>query len=266
MRRRTAAYVNGSLLHSALRELQASLTSPRVLTGMAVASLVLGVSGPFDTLTQFDLPGRLLYWLVIVVLSYATSHAVARVALDRLAHRIAALPQRLVLATLVASVPAWIIVYGVTLLASGGAPLPPLRIWFYCLVVAGAIVAMSVIMKRPEGAVATLEAAPPAPPPILDRLPHPQRGRLLHLSVSDHYVDVVTERGHALVLMRLSDAMRETGAVAGLQVHRAHWVALDAVRQVHRANGKVVLELSNGTSLPVSRGFMPAAREAGLVV
>ena len=97
-------------------------------------------------------------------------------------------------------------------------------------------------------------------------MPHPQRGKLLHLSVSDHYVDVVTDRGHALVLMRLSDAIRETGAVPGLQIHRAHRVALDAVRQVHRGNGKVALELSNGTRLPVSRSFMPAARQAGLVV
>ena len=256
--------MNGSPLHSALREMQASLASPRALTGMAVASLVLGVSGPFETMSQFDLPGRLLYWLAIVVPSYVGSRAVARVTLDLLAGRMAALPQRIVVATLAASVPAWLATYGVVLVTSGGAPPPPQRVWFYCLVVAGAIVVMTVVMKRT--AADPGELPPPAPPPVLDRVPHPQRGSLLHLSVSDHYVDIVTDRGHALVLMRLSDAIRETGAVPGLQVHRAHWVALDAVRQVHRANGKVTLELSNGTRLPVSRNFMPAARQAGLVV
>ena len=243
--------------------MQASLASPRTLIGMAVASLVLGVSGPFETMSQFDLPGRLLYWLVIVVPSYVGSRAVARVTLDLLAGRIAALPQRILIATLAASIPSWLVAYGVVLATSGGTPAPPQRIWFYCLVVAGAIVVMTVMVKR---TATSPGETPPAPPPVLDRVPHPQRGKLLHLSVSDHYVDVVTDRGHALVLMRLSDAIRETGAVPGLQIHRAHWVALDAVRQVHRGNGKVALELSNGTRLPVSRSFMPAARQAGLVV
>ncbi len=245
--------------------MQASLTSPRVLTGMAAASLVLGVSGPFETMSQFDLPGRLLYWLAIVVPSYVGSRAVARVTLDLLAGRVAALPQRIVIATLAASIPSWLVVYGVVLFTSGGMPVPPQRIWLYCLIVAGAIVVMTVVMKRTAPA-SEAAAPPPAPPAVLERVPHPQRGKLLHLSVSDHYVDVVTDRGHALVLMRLSDAIRETGAVPGLQIHRAHWVALDAVRQVHRGNGKVALELTNGTRLPVSRSFMPAARQAGLVV
>ncbi|MGV8955239.1 MAG: LytTR family DNA-binding domain-containing protein [Cypionkella sp.] len=259
--------MNGSVLHSALREMQYTLTSPRALVGMGGASLVLAISGPFDTLHQFDLPGRLLYWLAIVVLSYVSCHAVARLALTLLAHRMRSVIQRIAVATLVSSLPAWIVVYGVTLIAAPGAQVSPLRLWFYCVVVSGVLVTTMLVMRTPpvQGA-APLVPAVPEPPPILERLPHPQRGRLLHLSVSDHYVDVVTDKGHALVLMRLSDAMRETGSVAGLQVHRAHWVALDAVRQVIKAGGKVSLELSNGTRLPVSRSFMPEAKAAGLLV
>jgi DNA-binding LytR/AlgR family response regulator len=91
-----------------------------------------------------------------------------------------------------------------------------------------------------------------------------QRGKLLALIVEDHYVDIVTDRGKALVLMRLADAMREAGTVAGLQIHRSHWVALDAVVKAHRSDGKLILELSNGLRLPVSRGYLPAVKEAGL--
>lgn len=246
--------------------MQSSLSSPRALVGMAGASLVLAISGPFDTLHQFDLPGRLLYWLAIVVLSYVSSHAVARLALSLLADKMAGVIPRIAVATLVGSIPSWIVVYGVTLIASPGAPVPPLRLWFYCLVVSGVLVTMMMVMAPPKPGAAPEVPAAPEPPPILERLPHPQRGKLLHLSVSDHYVDVVTDKGHALVLLRLTDAMRETGSVVGLQVHRAHWVALDAVRQVVRAGGKVSLELSNGTRLPVSRSFMPAAKAAGLLV
>ncbi|WP_244488312.1 LytTR family DNA-binding domain-containing protein [Devosia sp. Root436] len=257
--------MNGSLLHSALREMQASLTSPRVLIRMAGASLVLAISGPFDTLSQFDLPGRLLYWLVIVVLSYVSSHAVARLTLDRLAHRLRRPPQRIAVAALAGSIPAWIVVYGVTVIASPGAQVPPLRLWFYCLVVSAVVVTMMVALAPSVPPVTTLPPAP-EPPPILARLPHPQRGRLLHLSVSDHYVDVVTDKGRALVLMRLSDAIRETGSVAGLQVHRSHWVALDAVRRTLRQAGKPALELENGTIVPISRSYLDAAKSAGLLV
>ena len=118
--------------------------------------------------------------------------------------------------------------------------------------------------NRPAGA--STEAVPPAPgpAPILERVPLPQRGRLLALSVEDHYVDIITDRGKTLVLMRLADAMRETGDMPGLQIHRSHWVARDAVARAHRSDGKLVLELTNGLRLPVSRGYLAQVREAGL--
>lgn len=43
-------------------------------------------------------------------------------------------------------------------------------------------------------------------------------------------------------------------------------VALEAVERVIRSEGKVAVELPGGERLAVSRGFLPAAREAGLVV
>jgi DNA-binding LytR/AlgR family response regulator len=132
-----------------------------------------------------------------------------------------------------------------------------------CFAVTAAVVVVSMITERPAETGVT---AAPGPPPILERVPLPQRGALLALIVEDHYVDIVTERGKTLVLMRLADAIRETTGVPGLQIHRSHWVACAAVVKAHRSDGKVVLELSNGLRLPVSRGYLPAARDAGLVV
>src|SRR5690606_35602655 len=106
------------------------------------------------------------------------------------------------------------------------------------------------------------DAMVPAEPALLDRLPRPQRGRLIHLAVSDHYVDVTTDKGTSLVLMRLADAIRETAPIAGMQVHRSHWVALDAVTRGTRQKGKPVLELENGARVPVSRTYIEAARAA----
>jgi DNA-binding LytR/AlgR family response regulator len=104
------------------------------------------------------------------------------------------------------------------------------------------------------------------PPLILERVPLPARGALWALVVQDHYVEVVTERGRTLVLMRLGDAIREVGKVEGVQIHRSHWVALDAVKRVVKTDGKVAVALPDGRRLGVSRGYMAAAREAGLVV
>jgi DNA-binding LytR/AlgR family response regulator len=87
---------------------------------------------------------------------------------------------------------------------------------------------------------------------------------LLALTVEDHYVDIVTDKGKTLVLMRLADAMRETSGVDGLQIHRSHWVATGAVVKSHRTDGKLSLELRNGMRLPVSRGYLPAVKAAGL--
>ena len=141
----------------------------------------------------------------------------------------------------------------------------PFELWADCAVISVAVVAATTALVRgaPEQpAIAVVQA----PPPILERIPHPQRGALMALSVQDHYVEVVTEKGTSLVLMRLSDAIKETGAVAGLQIHRSHWVARDAVKRVIRTDGKVSVELRSGIRLPVSRGYLDAVKAAGLIV
>lgn len=111
--------------------------------------------------------------------------------------------------------------------------------------------------------------APPAPPALaapalLERLPLPQRGPLLSLSVADHYVEVTTEKGRSLLLIRLSDAIREAHPTVGLQIHRSHWVALDAVARTIRVDGKLLVELKDGRRLPISRSYADPARAAGL--
>jgi DNA-binding LytR/AlgR family response regulator len=64
--------------------------------------------------------------------------------------------------------------------------------------------------------------------------------------------------------MRLADAIRETGDVAGLQIHRSHWVALEAVEGVKRRDGKLFLEMADGALLPVSRGARGRVKAAGI--
>ena len=106
-------------------------------------------------------------------------------------------------------------------------------------------------------------ARPAAEPPILSRLPAAKRGALVRLSMQDHYVEIVTEAGAEMALLRLSDAIAEAAPEPGLQVHRSHWVARSALRGHRRDRARLWLRLSDGTEIPVARARVAALETAG---
>lgn len=110
-------------------------------------------------------------------------------------------------------------------------------------------------------------AAAPKPEPaerLMARIDATLRAPLVRLQVRDHYVEVVTEAGMESVLIRLADAIAETEGVEGLQVHRSHWVARAAIRGLYRGRGKLVLRMSDGAVVPVSRTYAPGVQVLGL--
>jgi hypothetical protein len=109
-----------------------------------------------------------------------------------------------------------------------------------------------------------LEPPHATPPALLARLPFEKRGAMISISVQDHYVDVTTTKGNALILMRLTDAMLEAGA--GFQTHRSHWVAADQIKSVRRDGPKAVVTTQDGRDIPVSRTYVPHLKEAGLLL
>lgn len=257
--------MNGTPLQLTLRELRAHFRDPRTLGTLLVVVLVLGFAGPFGTFDMLAPLPRLAYWAATIGLTYAAGFFTSVLA-DHLWTRGHDKPfvLRVAMMTLPTSLVATLIVAVINVTAFGVddfEPMGTLALFGQCLIVAAGISAVGLLYERPEAAAGP---TPPGPPPVLERVPLPQRGRLLALIVEDHYVDIVTDRGKTLVLMRLADAMRETGDVAGLQIHRSHWVARDAVVRALRVDGKSLLELSNGMRLPVSRGFAAAVKEAGL--
>ena len=57
---------------------------------------------------------------------------------------------------------------------------------------------------------------------IYERLkPKLRNSKIYALMAEDHYVRVITSAGEDLILMRLSDAIKETGDLKGLSVHRS---------------------------------------------
>ena len=96
---------------------------------------------------------------------------------------------------------------------------------------------------------------------FLDRLP-PDVGRdVIYLKVSGHYITVVTTAGSGILLMRFADAVAELEG-AGMQVHRSFWVAYRHVTAVEQRDGRTVVCLTGGETVPVSRTFVAAVRAA----
>jgi hypothetical protein len=255
--------VDGTALQLTLRELRERFTDLRALGVMAIVGVLVGFAGPFGTFEIVPVAGRVVYWVAIVFLTYGSGFGLALLA-DRLWARGRPLWLRVVIQVIAAGLGTSVVVALLNLAVFGPASLGWLgvaAVVAQSFVVSAAVVAVSFLTSRRAPAA---PAAPDTTPAILERVPLPQRGRLLALIVEDHYVDIVTDKGKALVLMRLADAIREAAGVPGLQVHRSHWIATGAVVKSHRSEGKLTLELSNGLRLPVSRGYLPAVREAGL--
>ena len=98
---------------------------------------------------------------------------------------------------------------------------------------------------------------------FLKRLPNEfHDAELYAVSSEDHYLNVITSAGSTLILMRLSDAIKELESVPGMQTHRSWWVAQSAVTDSKRVNGKLVLVIKSDVKVPVSRTFDKVVRAA----
>lgn len=118
---------------------------------------------------------------------------------------------------------------------------------------------------RAQGTASQAGGPPPPTPPhhaaFLERLPGRIGAELTYLTMRDHYLEVHTSAGQAMLLMRLSDAVGELADYDGFQIHRSHWVASAAVSRLVREGRGLLVELKDGVRLPVSRSFAPQVRD-----
>jgi hypothetical protein len=123
------------------------------------------------------------------------------------------------------------------------------------------------LTERSDSLNPVADPKPTAPdlPRLIERLAPELRGTPIRLSGQDHYVSVVTDRGEASVLIRLSDAIAELDGVDGMQVHRSHWVAAQAVEGYEAQGDRRFLLLTDGSKVPVSRKMLSEVERRGLV-
>ncbi len=247
---------------------------------LAVAILFLGYLGPFGTYLRMPLGERMAYWALAVAGNWSLALACILPAVAWLSDRVPAIICVLA-GGLVASLPGTLLIVAIQLLFAGAVPESVetgelfLAVALVHLVI-GLIVWGTVELPMRYGGGAPFAELPGAgapnrseaaagAPPILDRLPVARRGRLLHLQMRDHYVEIHTDRGSELVLMRFGDALKELGGTEGMQVHRSHWIARVAVKKIVRRAGRTVAFLGNGAEVPVSRRYAGALRDANWV-
>lgn len=260
-------------VHFTMRELQRKFFAPRFWALILAAALLLGLIGPFGTYDLLPLPGRFAYWTAIVLATYFASGATVFLLVETVWPRRTRRPWQYALAGVVSGLPIAAVVWAINAAVFGTGPdagIALLPLLGYSAIIAGVVSALIAIFTEQYERLAMANTAPAQAaltkhPRIVDRLPPGDRGALSHMSMQDHYVEVRTSRGGGLVLMRFADAIAETEGTPGLQVHRSHWVSLDAVERSLRKDGKLVLKLKDGSEVPVSRSFQAAVREAGLI-
>lgn len=256
-------FVRNNVLQLTLREMQALFSRPNALMGLGAVGVILGVSGPFQTFDQLLLLPRIIYWLAMTFVTFSVGALFGIIVLRLTDNWSRAKYLRPVIVCIISGIPVTLAVcvinwFVLGVFGAGGVGF--LTLGLYCILISAAV---STLYQIIEGLT---KPAVVEPIRLMERLPANVRGPLVSMSVADHYVEVITARGKAMVLLRLSDAMGEVGTTQGLQIHRSHWVALNGIERVRRVDGKVMVETKSGDSLPVSRSYLPVLKERGLLV
>lgn len=229
-----------------------------MVTTSAIAGVILSILAPYGT-SAFSLPLRFVYWVGLCM-----AGGLGATLIDVIAHKggwTLKSWQRAVGQSIGATLIVSLILLGFTMINYGWPGWVhlitlPFFIWIISIVICG----IGELSRSRKGASITETQRPD----IFERLkPSLRNAEIYALSSEDHYVRVITSNGDDLILMRLSDAIKETAPLKGLQTHRSWWVAELGVDTVKKQNGKLSVILKNENTVPVSRNNAKTLREAG---
>lgn len=259
-----------------LRQLRQTLSGPIywIINGSAV--LLAALAGPYFTLERLSFPERLVYWGTALLLSGAIMTFLSIYAHRLTEHRGWNWAGVAILAGIVGVVPVVMSLYLAEGLATGFAPgwihwLPLSKI---ALNVAPPLIAVTLVVNLAielQDRKAALQA-PAQPEPqvpnfgpitaLQKKLPHHLGHDIVTVRAQDHYVEVTTPKGSAMILTRLSDAEEQLAPLGGLRVHRSWWVNTAHIKRTEQgANGPEVV-MSTDQRIPVGRSYRAAFREA----
>lgn len=257
--------MENTALQIALREWRRQIVTPKAaIVGMGVAG-VLALGGPFGTLDLLPLAPRFAYWALMVAVTFSIGQISGGIVYATFQGKTNQW-SLVLLAGGLTSIGVTIFVLALNLVFLGYWPSGRAAISLCSTILAVSIMVTAItkvleVRANPDTDIKDAKA----PPPILNRMTLEKRGRLIALTVEDHYVRIRSHKGEDVVLMRLVDAIKEVGDVPGLQVHRSHWVAVGEISSVRREKDRAILRMSTGPDIPVSRSNLPKLRDAGVL-
>ena len=265
-------------MHAFFAVLKADFRSAVPYVVWAVLTVVVALAGPFGSYVGLDLPQRLVFWGVLMALGILAG-TICRAAVHELLGLRDFRRGAFLTAMLSAAILTWPLYALADHMFDQEKALAPdhfeiaLFIFATSLCVGAFRHSLGLMPNPLEGRafaeVAEQDAPPeiPAPPlpRVVSRLDPALQGRLIAMTVRNHYVDVTTTAGQGSILMRFADAMAEATEESGIQIHRLHWVAWWAVTGVDKAEGKVWVTLAQDMRLPVSKSHRAKLEERGLL-
>ena len=231
----------------------AHLTAPFRIFASLAAAIFLSLTGPLGTFISLNLFERSLYWFTIVYVTVIVVQVVKVFVNIRYPLFWLGKKAFIVAALLVATLAPILFVITGTVRAAGNQIFAP----FWLIALLAFFLTMFVMfLQNLMGVNAFITR-----PLLYKRLKDPETKEIYRLTVRDHYVDVYSDRGMETLLMRFTDALAELEGWPGLQVHRSHWVAVSAVQELQKQNGRSKIILTDGSEVPVSRGYLSLVEE-----
>ena len=258
-----------SLVQLTLRRWVEIATSGRfylLVTGFIIAGALLGPFGTVQELSLFErlaisLQLNIMCWFFGVVIAVPTRLALQRVGVPTIASVCLSCA-----AAAMVIIPGWAYALGFLLnLTFEWHQLVEHAILFTALVI---VITLALLGSR--GAVEghdsdgsgrdqmtfDISSRTPRDPdrcPLQSRLPKEKRGILYAMVAQDHYVEMITNKGSELVLMRLSDAADLANPQFGMRIHRSAWISLFGIEALSKNGRRRYVTLRNGRELPVAR-------------
>jgi hypothetical protein len=237
------------------------------------------VTGPFDTLSRLTFGERVVYWSGVVVFSVFTATLAQKLLADSLrdaSDGLTILLDSTVMTVLFSPVAYfWTVLFFDIGVNRGDFVHVVMNVMLVALVIFACRqlvfdwAKVSTFERAQSGAIPNLQQSEgdtvQAPPRLARRLAEDDPGPIRRIEAMDHFVTVYTEKDSYQLRLRFADAVDEMDGVPGLVTHRSHWVAQQFVDDVERQNGRLMLRLTCGARVPVSRKYRPALQEAGLV-
>ena len=256
---------------STLREIQEifieSTSNGRFWAIMLGIIALFVVVGPFGTFDSMPFAARAIYWPSTMLGSWLIAVFVIAVVVAVVKTPSLPMITKMMIAAILASLPIgtwnWLAARGFFPGLAGNFDL--LRMILFSLPMTVIFSLISYYVLRDQFDEPEIETISTRPNLLMERLSFKTRGPVISMSMQDHYIEVTTTKGAELILMRMADAVSELSDTKGVQVHRSHWVNPEFVTDSIRENGQHFIVMKTGAKFPVSRSYVDAAKQAGLI-